>query len=123
MKLTVPYPPSANRYWRIARNRLYVSSEARDYKQVVKLTNLRVKPLDGPVRLTATIYRPQKSGDLMNREKVLSDALQGVAYHDDKQIVEAHFYLADNKDNPRVEVNIEPVENCPLFAVKKKKAS
>ncbi len=107
MNLTVPYPPSANRYWRVARNIVYVSAEAKAYKLEVKYRNLKAKPLDGKVRLTARIFRPRKSGDMMNREKVLSDALAGVAYHDDNQIWEAHFYLDDDKANPRVEVTVE----------------
>lgn len=114
MNLTVPYPPSANVYWRVARNMVYVSKEAKAYKDEVRLTNLRTKPLQGPVRLTAMVYRPRKAGDLMNREKVLCDALQGVAYVDDKQIIEAHFFLFDDKKNPRVDVTVEEVP-LPLF--------
>lgn len=60
--------------------------------------------------MTAKVYRPRRVGDLMNREKVLSDALQGIAFHDDKQIVEAHFYQHDDKDNPRVEVEVEVID-------------
>lgn len=108
--LTVPYPPSANRYWRMARNRLYPSAEAKAYKEEVRLTNLRCKPLEGKVKLTAKVYRPRKAGDLMNREKVLCDALQGVAYLDDNQIWEAHFFMFDDKANPRVEVEITEVK-------------
>lgn len=105
--LTVPYPPSANRYWRRSKHATYISSEARAYKEQVRLENLRVKPIQGKVRLTAKVFRPRRSGDLMNREKVLCDALQGVAYEDDSQIWEAHFYLEDDKQNPRVEVTVE----------------
>lgn len=111
MKLTLPLPPSANRYWRRAGHTIYLSAEAKQFKAEVYLLGkaLRLKPLDGPVRLTAYVFRKIKAGDLMNREKVLSDSLQGVAYFDDSQIVEAHFYLGDDKKNPRVEVEIESV--------------
>jgi Holliday junction resolvase RusA-like endonuclease len=91
---------------------MVLSKEARQFKKDVATLGMvhRVKPLDGPVSLTARVYRPAKRGDLMNREKILSDALEGVAYHNDKQIVECHFHQADDKQNPRVEVEIVSVE-------------
>jgi Holliday junction resolvase RusA-like endonuclease len=51
-------------------------------------------------------YRPQRRGDLDNRIKVLADALQGILYSDDKQVSELHAYLHDDKQNPRVEVEV-----------------
>lgn len=118
MKLTLPYPPSANDYWRTAvitppgehpRAVTYVSEDAKAYKREVLRRNCQLEPLRGPVRFTATVYRPRKVGDLLNRDKVLCDALEGIAYQNDKQIIEAHFYLRDSKDNPRVEVEVEEI--------------
>jgi len=110
--MTLPYPPSANRYWRNGKHGTYVSEEAKAFKQTVAQIGMveRVPMVEGPVSLTVHVFRPQKSGDLMNREKVLSDSLQGVVYKDDKQIVEAHFYLHDDSKNPRAEVSIALVE-------------
>jgi Holliday junction resolvase RusA-like endonuclease len=53
------------------------------------------------------VYRPRKAGDLSNRIKVLEDALNGIAWIDDKQIVEIHARREDDASNPRVEVRIE----------------
>lgn len=53
--------------------------------------------------------RPTKKPDWDNIGKIIADALNGVAYPDDAQIVEAtvrKFYA----DDPRVEVEIEEVE-------------
>lgn len=44
------------------------------------------RPLDGPVRLQVTFYRETALGDVDNLVKPVQDALQGVAYHDDRQI-------------------------------------
>lgn len=109
VKLTLPYPPSSNRYWRHARGFTYLSKEAKQYRADVQLIGIRCKPLAGPVRMTVQVYRPRKAGDLMNREKVLSDALQGVAFENDSQIREAHFFLFDDKKNPRVEVEVTEI--------------
>lgn len=114
MKLTLPYPPSSNRYWRTAargkRAITYLSDEAKCYRQEVALICRQCVPVNGAIKFTATVYRPRRAGDLMNREKVLSDALQGFAFHDDKQIVESHWYLRDDKHNPRVEVEVEVID-------------
>jgi crossover junction endodeoxyribonuclease RusA len=115
MNLTLPYAPSANRYWRNYRGVTVVSDEARDYKDIVRLIATRqgVEPVSGPVALTVTVYRPRKSGDLDNRLKVLLDALGGVAYHDDKQVRELHAYLCDDRTNPRVEVVVQEMTRTP----------
>jgi crossover junction endodeoxyribonuclease RusA len=110
MIVTLPVPPSANRYWRVFRGRAVVSQEARQYKGFAGLfyRNAGGTLHDGPVCLTMTVYRARKAGDLDNFEKVLLDALRGLAYIDDAQVVEIHAYRRDDKDNPRVEVEIQP---------------
>ena len=106
--LTLPYPPSANRYWRTFRGMTVVSPEARAYKANARLRALAqgVRPLDGPVRLVLRVYRPRKAGDLSNRIKVLEDALCGVAFEDDDQVVAIEATRLDDKENPRVEIEV-----------------
>lgn len=108
---TVPYPPSANRYWRVWRGHAVLSNEARAYKRSVclALKASGVKPLDGPLRLVLRVYRPRKAGDLSNRIKVLEDALQDAAFEDDAQIVSIVADRFDDKARPRVEVEISEV--------------
>jgi len=79
---------------------------------------------DGPVRLTASFHMPRpaqyrKRGlpvacltrpDLDKLMRAVGDALEAVAYHDDKQIVEmvlGKFYAAVD-DAPHVDVRVEP---------------
>lgn len=107
IELILPFPPSSNIYWRKTKTgQVYVSEAARAYRTEVKWMAGQVikKPLEGPVCLVLHIYRPWKRGDLMNREKVLSDALEGIAFVNDSQIHEAHLFLHDDKTRPRVEV-------------------
>lgn len=108
---TLPYPPSANRYWRHSNGRTYRSEHARSYitDVVFEAARQRVRCISGPVSVTLRFYRPLRSGDLDNRIKVLLDALNKIAYDDDADIVELHAYRYDDKLNPRVEVEVRGV--------------
>lgn len=115
--LSVGFPPSANRYWRhkVIRTakgpqvQTYVSKEAKDYKRDVeeKARAAGIEMVEGDVILRLDVYRPRKAGDLSNRIKVLEDSLQGIAYHDDNQVVQIIARRFDSKENPRVELWIE----------------
>lgn len=115
MKLVLPYPPSANRYWRHVGRNVVKSEEARKYQQGVRLrwltdaihaTHLRGPP-SGPVVVSVALFRPARRGDLDNSLKVLLDALKGIAYRDDSQVVELHARRFEDKANPRAEVTVE----------------
>lgn len=111
MTITLPYPPSSNRYWRMWRGRMVVSTEGRAYRQAVQWRCVvagLTKPLASPVALTLRVYRPRRKGDLGNRLKILEDALQGHAYSDDEQVTEIHMWRSEDKANPRVEVEVVP---------------
>lgn len=116
IELTLPYPISANRYWATrvvpVKGRqmpmVYVTSDAKDFKEQVgwacKAAGIRT-PLSGRVAISVELYphRPQdwatrqrKHGaawddtvqclDIDNANKVLLDALKGVAIEDDKWV-------------------------------------
>jgi Holliday junction resolvase RusA-like endonuclease len=103
VKLCLPIPPSANRYWRLANNRIFVSEDAQLYKSQVALLCGQLEPFSGNVSVKFTVYRARKSGDLDNYAKVMLDALKGILYPDDAAVVEIHALRDDDKDNPRVE--------------------
>jgi crossover junction endodeoxyribonuclease RusA len=112
--LTLPYPVSANRYWRSfvprgqSRAIVVLSDEAKAYKQQVgwmaHQAGIR-KPIAGRVQVEIWLYpqRPQDWAkrarrdpvgwddtvqclDLDNANKVLLDALKGVAIEDDRWV-------------------------------------
>lgn len=107
-KVTLPYPPSVNRYLRFSpKGWAYTTKEAKTYKQGAKLRALTqgMRPVtEGEVALSLAVYRPRKRGDIDNVLKVLLDALNGVAYVDDGQIGELHIHRLEDAANPRVEV-------------------
>jgi len=109
--LDLPVPPSANVYWRSWRGRVVRSPEADAYANLVLVRGRNAGAVKisrpRPVKLTLWWYRERASGDLSNRIKVLEDALQGVAYDNDAQVVELHAYRIDRKANPGVVVTVE----------------
>lgn len=106
--ITLPYPPSANRYWRNVDGKTLKSAEARAYQTSAgwsaKLQG--VACLLGDVEVEIRVYRPAQRGDLDNCLKIILDALKGICYEDDKQIVKITAERFDDKDNPRVEIAI-----------------
>jgi len=112
MIVTLPLPPSANDYWRVWRGRAVVSTEARAYKQSAALAARAqgLRPiLAGEVAVVLRVFRPTRRGDLDNRLKVLLDALRGVAFRDDAQVSALLATQLLDVDNPRVEVQVEPL--------------
>lgn len=108
VEVTIPYPPSANRYWRMFRGRMVPSSDAKAYKTGVKLKLMAAgfRPKPGEVSVRVDIYRPAKRGDLDNCLKVLLDSLSGVVWVDDSQIYEIVARRFEGKENPRAELRI-----------------
>jgi len=133
ISLTLPYPISANRYWRNVtipgRTMLVPTKEAKDFKEKVgwlcRAAGIRA-PLDCRVAITVKLYpqRPQdwakrqrtqganwddtvRCIDLDNANKVLLDALKGVAIVDDGwQVRSLHCDRMEPDGEARVEMTI-----------------
>ncbi|EKT4092556.1 RusA family crossover junction endodeoxyribonuclease [Stenotrophomonas maltophilia] len=142
--LTLPYPISSNRYWavRVIPRKpkplaiTYVTEEAKNYKAAVgllaKAAGIRA-PSTGRVVLHIKLFphRPQDWAkrarkdphtwddtvqciDLGNCEKVLSDALNGIAWVDDKQIRRTLLErMEPDEKGARLEVAIEYLAAAP----------
>lgn len=138
--LTLPYPISANRYWlsfyapKLKRVCVGPTKEANAYKAEVgwraKAAGIR-QPLAGPIEVTLTLFphlpkdwsKRAKDDplwwdlsvmclDLDNAQKVLWDALKGLAFTDDKMIRKAHAEIAVPDGAARVLVTIKPYERA-----------
>lgn len=131
---TIPGEPVAKARPRVTRAGItYTPAKTVNYETLVKelfcVTYPDHKPVEIPVKLLLKAYfaipsswsakkqqaalygmiRPTKRPDWDNLGKLVSDSLNGLAYKDDSQIVEAtaaKYY----SDRPRVEIEITEVE-------------
>jgi crossover junction endodeoxyribonuclease RusA len=112
-KMILPYPPSANMYWRHCRGRIFVSSDARRYRdkaaRIASASGIRM--LTGPVAVAVDVFRPKRIGDLDNTLKVMLDSMRGIIFKDDSQVTEIMARRFDDKENPRAEITITALEN------------
>lgn len=110
---------------------MYDPAKSKDYKQYVRLVASQhkpEKPLEGEIELVVVIYkqipksmpkwqqelarsgklRPVTKPDCTNYVKGIEDALNGIIYKDDSQIVKL---IIEKKysDNPRAEITVKEV--------------
>ena len=92
IRVFLPWPPSANAYWRVGNNRVYVSRKAKEYKAQVQGIFLaeKLRRRQGPVSLGLVITFPKDkrtaTRDLDNCIKVLTDSVEGLAFENDNLI-------------------------------------
>lgn len=116
MMLELPYPPSANCYLRHFRGRVVRSAKANAYRKIVNEIAQDVDTTESPVAIEiALLPKMTLAGvasavclDLDNCIKVVLDALQGIAYFNDKQVRHIIAYYGEPvKDGGlRVVVNV-----------------
>lgn len=132
IEFTVPGIPIAKARPRVTKHSTYTPQKTKDYENLVKWScksKYKDKPLSGPIRIDIDFYMyipkntsekrtrakiareilPTKKPDWDNMAKSITDALNGIAYEDDKQIVETHIYKYFS-DNPRAEVKIAKID-------------
>lgn len=112
MILTLPYPPSTNRYYRKFGNRIVISKEGRSFRWWV----LASRPVDGwpvpgPVKLLIVVYPPTRWGiDLDNACKATCDALEDVkVIRNDREIAELTVLRGPPQEVPFMRVLVETI--------------
>jgi len=115
--LTLPYPPSANHYWKRCGHRYFIAPKGVAFRTQVMVACAAsgVRPLSGLVSLAVTLTPgDERRRDIDNVLKPLLDALtHGGAWNDDSQVsrlvVERHAPLPKikRKSQPgRCEVSV-----------------
>ena len=69
------------------------------------------EPMTGEICAAVRVYRKYKAsarnfGDVDNFLKAIFDALNGICYDDDKQIVRCEIQKCTDRENPRAEITI-----------------
>ncbi len=93
MKLTLPFPPSVNTYWRNTRKGVLISASGRCFRSnalasVMEQLKRRPVPITVNVEVSVLLFPPDKrQRDLDNYLKALFDSLTHAGvWGDDKQI-------------------------------------
>jgi len=131
IKLLIPGQPCAKQRPRVVDGHTYTPAKTVNYETFIKelyVIGNYAKQFEGALQMTVRAYfqipksKPKKVQELMrqglirptgrpdwdNVGKIISDALNGLAYHDDSYIVSAmveKWYA----DNPRAEVEIQEI--------------
>ena len=129
MSITIklPFPPTANKYWQVARNRVIKTKRARNYQLSVhgiiltvnksrKLGAWRREQEGKTLALSMAVHYPVKpgpDGDIDNLSKILVDSLQGCVFDNDRQLrhIQISKEKAEGKEGSvRVTIKICPDE-------------
>jgi len=99
--LTLPWPPSVNKYWRTFQGRMIISAEGRSYRKAVAdqvLIQRGAKHYMGKLRVNIEAFRPDnRRRDLDNLLKaVLDGCTHAGVWEDDSNIVDLRIYWADS---------------------------
>ena len=129
--LVLPYPISTNRYWRSFRGRMVRSKLALEYKEEVETRALEagVGLFEGCVAVTMLLC-PALPKDWAKRQKkdvqwvlglrriernllrvIEVDALQGIAYENDRQITQLSIALGPPREGGALVVLVKADEN------------
>lgn len=92
ISLTLPYPPSVNTLYTTTRRGKALAPAHVEFRVQSRIAAYQQlpdgwTPLLGPVRVTLDAWRPRRRGDLDNVIKAALDALNGILWHDDAQVV------------------------------------
>jgi crossover junction endodeoxyribonuclease RusA len=67
------------------------------------------EPMTGPLKVSVDLFWPTRANHDIDNIKGLLDALTGIVWEDDGQIIDLHITKAYDKAAPRVEMEILPV--------------
>jgi len=98
--LTLPWPPSVNKYWRTFQGRMIISAEGRSYRKAVAdqvLIQRGAKHYTGKLCVVIEAFRPDnRRRDLDNLLKaVLDGCTHAGVWEDDSNIVDLRIYWAE----------------------------
>ena len=98
-------PLVLRRGWTIDRPRSKKAKQLIALVASARRRTLKFAILEGYCGLEVVFYGLRKSADLSNAQKLVEDALNGVIWVDDKQLVETHVYRRTGGED-RTEVRV-----------------
>ncbi|HHH75963.1 MAG TPA: RusA family crossover junction endodeoxyribonuclease [Phycisphaerae bacterium] len=123
MKLSLPWPPSVNHYYRRVGPRTLISRKGREYRREIcgllaPGGGKKQPPLNGSIALAMDAFPPdRRRRDLDNLLKCTQDTLAHAGiYEDDSQIDLLIVSRCDPVKGGKVTIKIDefPLRRCPL---------
>ena len=119
LNVIIPLAVSVNHLYKFVKGKRFMTKQGEKYmKDVFQITshaiNIQNYNLEQEgVWLVAELrfyYPDKRRRDCHNQHKLIMDALEGVAFHDDRWVMVRDMYVGLDRDFPRVEVTIYPSE-------------
>ncbi len=116
MKIVLPLPVSINQTYKTGRGNFYTSKEVKEWVDIA-LWHIKKqwkrKTLKGKVYMHIWWFL-KRERDISSGLKLLEDVLEkGKVYENDKQIYQTVMNKGFDRDNPRVEVEVEGILTLP----------
>ncbi|WP_394521681.1 hypothetical protein C1N60_08840 [Pantoea sp. SGAir0184] len=115
MKLTLPFPPSVNTYWRNTRKGVLISASGRSFRSnaladIMEQLRRMPEPITVNVAVSVILYPPDKRPrDLDNYLKAAFDSLTHAGvWVDDKQIKRFEVEWGPLTKRGKTEITINP---------------
>tara|TARA_R110000824_G_scaffold268440_2_gene457048 strand:- start:1004 stop:1411 length:408 start_codon:yes stop_codon:yes gene_type:complete len=108
--LIIPGKPFPKERPRVAKGRAYTPKKTHGQEQLIQIyaKKSRMTPITGDVRLFLFFSGAHHAADLDNLCKLVKDALNGIAYNDDKQVVDLHAFKRKATGDPYTAVYVGP---------------
>lgn len=113
IQLTLPYPPSVNRYWRSVKGRVLISEAGRGYRESVrKVVGMPASKANCPMAVTVEAWMPdRRRRDIDNLCKAILDSLTHADVWEDDNLVDDLRIVRMGVDAPgKVVVTIRRIE-------------
>lgn len=116
-RISLPWPPSNNRYYRHNRGRTHISTEGKQYRDLVADV-IKQEMLDigitSPLKVRIECHMPdRRSRDLDNLQKAAFDALTKAGFWmDDVQVVDYRVVKMPIVKGGRLELTITELESA-----------
>lgn len=112
MKITIlGQPITVNKLYRGRRFLTHEGKRIKFYNAAQAKKQFKGKILEGPIKVELQVYfKTKASSDIDNVCKAVLDSLTGVIWKDDRQIQELHAYKKQDKENPRIELQVSTLK-------------
>jgi len=108
---TKPVPKARPRLG--ANGRMYTPRETKEFEELIGWCTRSVvkKPVEKPVKVNIDVYSKTRA-DLDNIAKAILDGLSGIAFIDDRQVVDLRIRKLPPADCEKIVISIREARSC-----------